>query len=162
METSRIREFRETLRRFERLVAAQLKGSSCCSGVTLAQCHALLEIEARQNLSLGELAQGLGLDKSTLSRTVDGLVNIGLVERVFHPQDRRSVQLSLTSQGQQTCDRINNGNDEIFNRVLERIEPRNRSDILRGFQALVAAMAAEMDGGCAVCAPLDEMGGTDL
>jgi DNA-binding MarR family transcriptional regulator len=161
METSEVRKFRENLRRFERLVVAQMKGSSCCSGVTLAQCHALLEIEVRQSLSLGELAEALGLDKSTLSRTVDGLVNIGLVKRDLHPQDRRSVQLSLTSQGQQTCDRINNDNDEIFIRVLDRIELRNRRDILGGFQELVAAMAAEMDSGCAVCAPLAEMGGTD-
>jgi hypothetical protein len=54
-----------------------------------------------------------------------------------------------------------NGARILVLRVLERIEPQNRSDILRGFQALVAAMAAEMDAGCAGCAPLDEMGRTD-
>lgn len=151
MNRSEIRKFREDLRRFERLVASQLKGSSCCSGVTLAQCHVLLEIEARDKPSLGELAQALGLDKSTLSRTVDGVVNIGLVERAFDPKDRRSVQLFLTSQGKSTCKRINEGNDGLFNRVFERIAPARRQAVLAGFHELVVAMDAEMDGGGSVC-----------
>lgn len=145
MKRAEIRKFREDLRRFERLVASQLKGSSCCIGVTLAQCHVLLEIEARERPSLGELARALGLDKSTLSRTVDGVVNIGLVDRIFHPKDRRSVQLSLTSQGQITCKRINEGNDGLFNRVFKRIEPARRQAVLEGFHELVGAMDAEMD-----------------
>jgi DNA-binding MarR family transcriptional regulator len=156
MERSEIRKFRESLRRFERLVSSQLKDSSCCSGVTLAQCHALLEIEARGNPSLGELAQALGLDKSTLSRTVDGMVNMGLVERVFHPHDRRSVQLSLTVQGEGTCNRINAENDGLFSRVFDRIDPKDRVHVLRGFHGLVAAMAAEMDSGGTTCAESEE------
>ena len=152
MKIDEIRKFREDLRRFERQVASQFKGSSCCSGVTLAQCHVLLEIEAREEPCLGELAQSLGLDKSTLSRTVDGLVNIGLVERDFHPKDRRSVQLSLTFQGQNTCRRINESNDELFKRVLARIKPDRRLTILEGFHELVAAMEAEMDASGSTCA----------
>jgi DNA-binding MarR family transcriptional regulator len=152
MKRSEIRKFRQDLRRFERLVASQLKGSSCCSGVTLAQCHVLLEIEARASLSLSELAQALSLDKSTLSRTVDGMVNIGLVERSPHPKDRRSTQLSLTSQGQSTSIRINADNDRLFNKVLERIESDGRQAVLEGLHELVGAMEAEIAGGCATCA----------
>ena len=155
MKRSEIRTFREDLRRFERLATSQFKGSSCCSGVTLAQCHVLLEIEAREISSLGELAQALGLDKSTLSRTVDAVVNIGLVDRVFDPRDRRSVRLSLTSQGQTTCDRINEGNDGLFNRVFERIEPAGQQTVLKSFHELVAAMEAEMGGSCPACAAGD-------
>lgn len=155
MKPLEIRKFRGDLRRFERLVVSQLKDSSCCSGVTLAQCHTLLEIEAREKPSLGELAQALGLDKSTLSRTVDGVVNIGLVERVFHPKDRRSVQLSLTSQGQSTCNRINRDNDGLFNRVFDRIEPARRQAMLEGFHELVAAMETEMDGSGSLCSPAE-------
>jgi DNA-binding MarR family transcriptional regulator len=145
IKRSEVRKFRYTLRRFERLIAWQLKGSSCCSGVTLPQCHALLEIEGRGNAALNELALGLGLDKSTLSRTVDGLVNSGLVERTFNDQDRRSIQLTLSSQGKGTCDHINEDNDQLFFRVFERIGPANRQRVLDAFQELVSALAAEME-----------------
>jgi DNA-binding MarR family transcriptional regulator len=153
MKQLHVRRFRKTLRRFEQMVAAQLKGSSDCNGVTLSQCHALLEIENRDQLSLGELAQQLGLDKSTLSRTIDGLVNIGLVQRAPDPDDRRSIRLSLTGQGRRTCDRINTENDAHFSRVLSRIDIQRRQKVVEGFDALVTAMTAETDNrgnGCAV------------
>ncbi len=152
MKHPEIRRFRKTLRRFEQLVAAQLKGSGCCSGVTLAQCHALLEIEARRELSLSELAQQLGLDKSTLSRTIDGLVNIGLVARATDTADRRSVRLSLTAQGRSTCDLINTNNDALYARVLSRIDPERRQAVFEAFQTLVDSMAAELKGGDCGCA----------
>ena len=56
---------------FERLTARQLKEESCCRGVTLAQCHTILEIEELGQATTVELSKRLGLDKSTLSRTID-------------------------------------------------------------------------------------------
>lgn len=157
MKRSDIRKFRDALRRFERLIAGQLKGSSCCSGVTLAQCHALLEIEARDQAPLNELALSLSLDKSTLSRTVDGLVNRGLAERVSNDQDRRSIQLSLSPGGKRICDRINAENDRLFSRVFERIKPAGRHQVLKAFQELVNAMAAEMAFISESCGPAGQI-----
>lgn len=152
MKRSFVREFRHTLRRFERLIAGRLRESSCCSGVTLPQCHALLEIEAKGPVSLIELVQSLGLDKSTLSRTADGLVNIGLVSRTFSDQDRRSIQLALSPQGQGICDRINSINDHFFSSVLDRIPAARRQPVMEAFQELVNALAMEplstVDDGC--------------
>ena len=39
----RIRSFRKLLRLFERLTANQIKEDNCCQGVTLAQCHTILD-----------------------------------------------------------------------------------------------------------------------
>ena len=57
-----IKKFRELLRRFEREIFVQTN-ECCCNGVTLAQCHALLEIESKHNESITELAKTLCLDK---------------------------------------------------------------------------------------------------
>jgi DNA-binding MarR family transcriptional regulator len=152
MKRSVVREFRYTLRRFERLIAGRLRESSCCSGVTLPQCHALLEIEAKGPVSLIELVQNLGLDKSTLSRTADGLVNNGLVSRTFSDRDRRSIQLALSFAGQGVCDRINADNDQFFSRVLGRIPAARLQQVMDAFQELVNALAIEThwtgDEGC--------------
>ncbi len=152
MKRSVVREFRYTLRRFERLIAGRLRESSCCSGVTLPQCHALLEIEAKGPVSLIELVQNLGLDKSTLSRTADGLVNNGLVSRTFSDRDRRSIQLALSFEGQGVCDRINADNDQFFSRVLGRIPAARLQQVMDAFQELVNALAIEThwtgDEGC--------------
>ena len=95
------------MRLFERLTANQIKQDSCCRGVTLAQCHTILEIEDLGQATTVELSKRLGLDKSTLSRTIDGLVNNGLVARVANPTDRRFYLLSLTIKGQDVADHIN-------------------------------------------------------
>jgi DNA-binding MarR family transcriptional regulator len=148
MNKTTIRRFRQTIRRFERVVATQLKGTGCCNGVSLAQCHALLEIEIHGPLGLNELAKGLGLDKSTLSRTIDGLVNIGQVQRDPNPFDRRSVILNLTPQGRQTCDRINAQNDALFSRILGHIPDEEREIVMENFKMLIDAMAVEIDNRC--------------
>ena len=77
MENKYINQFREIIRIFDREVSFQ-NSASCCNGISVAQCHTLLEIENNNEISISELAGNLSLDKSTVSRTVEGLVNINL------------------------------------------------------------------------------------
>ena len=125
---------------FERLTAQQLREDSCCQGVTLAQCHTILEIEDMVQATTVELSKRLGLDKSTLSRTVDGLVNIGLLERVPDPKDRRFNRLSLTGKGQEVADQINQANDEFFQEVFDGIEGERHDEVIDNFETLVRAL----------------------
>ncbi len=106
----------------------------------MAQCHTILEIEDLGQATIVELAKRLGLDKSTLSRTIDGLVNVGLVERVAHPNDRRFNLLSLTAKGQEVADQINQSNDDFYSRVFEGIESKSHDKVIDHFEKLVTAM----------------------
>ena len=147
METSKIRGFRRLLRRFERLTTLQLREDSGCQGVTPGQCHVILEIEALAQATTQELSRALDLDKSTLSRTIDGLVNIGLVQRSPHPQDRRSILLSLSTRGAATADRINQANDDYFARVFQRIPVERHDRVIRDFELLTSALQTEKGQG---------------
>lgn len=140
MDTQKIRAFRKSLRLFERLTAQQLKEDSCCRGVTLAQCHTILEIEDMVQATTVGLSKRLGLDKSTLSRTIDGLVNIGLLERAPDPADRRFNLLSLTVKGREVADHINQANDEFFRKVFDGIEGEKHDEVIDNFERLVRAM----------------------
>ena len=99
MDTDTMRLFREKVRHMQRELGWSQKNDVQCCGVTMAQCHALLEIGSRDEISIVELAGILGVDTSTLSRTVDNMVKGGLVDRLLNPQDRRYVSLSLTERG---------------------------------------------------------------
>lgn len=145
MENTKIRSFRKLLRVFERLTAQQLKEQSCCQGVTLAQCHTLLEIEELGQATTVMLSKQLGLDKSTLSRTLDGLVNTGLAARVPHPTDRRFNLLSLTAKGQKVADRINQSNDYFYRQVFQDIEAEGHDKVIDNFEKLVSAMRKQQD-----------------
>ena len=122
------------------MTAQQLREDSCCQGVTLAQCHTILEIEDMVQATTVELSKRLGLDKSTLSRTVDGLVNIGLLERAPDPEDRRFNRLSLTGKGREVADQINRANDEFFREVFDGIEGERHDEVIDNFETLVRAL----------------------
>lgn len=68
-------------------------------GVSVTQSYALEALLRQGELTAKELAHELALEKSTVSRLVDGMVERGLVERVDHPADARSVLLRATPLG---------------------------------------------------------------
>lgn len=83
------------------------KESSQCCGVTTIQSHILYEINRTDHMSLNELAEKLGLDNSTTSRHVQGLVEKEFVQRYPDPKDRRYVTLGLTNKGISLGENIN-------------------------------------------------------
>ncbi len=133
-----VREFRAIFRRFERVHKALMEDRDCCSGLTTAQCHPLLEIDEMGQTNLRDLASKLNLDPSTLSRTIDGLVQRGLVKREADSRDRRYVFLSLTDEGQKICDRINEQNDRFYEGILRRMPDEEQG--VRLFDGLVRTL----------------------
>jgi DNA-binding MarR family transcriptional regulator len=97
-----IKQFRKSFRTLHRKLAEQLGEDSVCCGVTIAQCHTLLAIEEKGQTTITELAVELELDKSTLSRTIEGLVVMGLVNRETNTDNRRSQHIRLTGEGEKT------------------------------------------------------------
>lgn len=67
--------------------------------VTVDQWLVLKNLSENELLSQTELANLVFKDHPTLTRIVDLLCKKGYVERVPHPQDRRSFQLHLTETG---------------------------------------------------------------
>ena len=124
-----IRKFRSKLRVFEQFLGNQLQ--DCCCGVTVAQCHCLFAIEDLGQTTIGELAQFLRLDKSTLSRTVDSLVRLGYVSRESDLVDRRSFRISLTKSGHQKVEEMHNVNDAYFLQVFEHIPEPDQDNVAK-------------------------------
>jgi DNA-binding MarR family transcriptional regulator len=61
----------------------------------------LLLIADAGGLRLVDVAEELGLDKSTMSRQIAQLVRLGLLTRRPDPEDRRAFRLELTDSGAQ-------------------------------------------------------------
>ncbi len=139
MDIEHIRTLRDIVRKFDRELFFQ-NVASCCNGISPAQCHALLEIERLGKTTVGELAQNLALDKSTVSRTIDGLVNISLIDRVIPKENRRMSVVSLTEAGQKVCKTINYTNDGYFESVLCQFSDDEISEIIRLFAKFTSGM----------------------
>jgi len=99
----------------------------------VSQCHILLEIGKEKEASIVELASILNLDTSTLSRSIDGLVNIGLVNRQQNTNDRRYVCVSLSQQGKNIFESIERANNSYFSKIFQLIPENKHDQILESF-----------------------------
>jgi DNA-binding MarR family transcriptional regulator len=136
-----LRSFRRDLRVLEREAVRHLEGETSCCGVTLGQCHALLELSFSDS-SLTSLAAALDLDPSTLSRTVDGLVKTGWVERTPDATDRRAVRLALTAAGRDKVAEIDGMCDRYYQGLFDDMNERDRKCVVRAVKLLAGLMRA--------------------
>lgn len=74
--------------------------------VTLPQYRALVVLSARGPISVGALAEELGIHASSASRLCSRLVAKRLVRRTTVRGDRREASLSLTAAGRRLVDRV--------------------------------------------------------
>jgi DNA-binding MarR family transcriptional regulator len=135
-----IASFRRDLRVLEREIARSLASETGCCGVTLAQCHLLLEVAQRGETGVTELSGILDLDKSTLSRTVEGLVQAGLLHRETDPGNRRRQIVSLTDKGKRKADSINGLCDASYRKLFSALPEGKRAMVAESVSLLGAAM----------------------
>jgi MarR family transcriptional regulator, 2-MHQ and catechol-resistance regulon repressor len=74
--------------------------------LTVTQCYVLEILIRRGPLTLNELAAEMRLDKSTLSRVVDGLERKQAVKRASNPADARSTLIDATRAGTRRYERV--------------------------------------------------------
>jgi DNA-binding MarR family transcriptional regulator len=140
VRTEEIRRHRRQVREFHRATGGFMEDRMCCGGVSVPQCHVLLELDDSGPTSLVSLAEALRLDKSTVSRTIDTLVSRGLVDRISNSGDRRYVVLDLTDAGATTVAIIHGMSDEGVRKIFSHIPADRRVEVAECFGLLVDAV----------------------
>ncbi len=87
-------------------------------GVTLAERHLLIELAACHSPTMGEIADRLLLDKSTVSRLISNAVKKGYVKCISDEKDKRKRFLSITEKGLET---LNAFEPIAFNQTKEAL-----------------------------------------
>lgn len=134
------KQLRERIRFLERKLGALNEYQKTCCKVTMAQCHAVVEIGRKEFIALNELAELLKLDSSTMSRTVNNLVDKDLVKRVTDKKDRRYITISLTDQGQKVYEAIEKDMDSYYEKVFQYIPENKREQLIESIQTLIEAL----------------------
>ncbi|MEA4942242.1 hypothetical protein SDC9_83139 [bioreactor metagenome] len=140
-KATKIKNLRESVRQMERKLGILEESEVSCHGISLAQCHALVEIGRAKSISLIELSELLNLDSSTMSRTVNNLVNNGMAGRELDSNDRRYVTIKLTENGLKKFMRIEDNMNLYFTNIFESIPCEKQEQVLESLQILVAAIA---------------------
>ncbi|MBW6463206.1 MAG: MarR family transcriptional regulator [Bacillota bacterium] len=140
MKSEELSHFRDILRQMQRSLGWLAKSDAACCGVTVSQCHALLEIGKTGTITLIDLAAALALDTSTISRTVDSMVKDDLVERKADPDDRRYLRLTLTKKGQNIYDEINCTFNLYYKEIFTGIPEDKHAAIIESIEILTNAL----------------------
>ncbi len=145
-ETLKRIELRELIRQLERkLGILQESQQSCCGCISMAQCHALVEIGRAEKISLNDLSDKLNLDSSTMSRTVNKLVANDLVKRNIDPADRRYITISLTPKGESHFHSIESDRNSHFQKIYESIPVSKQKQVLESLQLLNEALTKNQE-----------------
>ncbi|MDX2849839.1 MULTISPECIES: MarR family winged helix-turn-helix transcriptional regulator [Streptomycetaceae] len=87
------------------------------------------------------LAEGMGIDSSTVTRQVAPLVDSGLVKRTSHPEDGRAVVLALSPRGRSRLEEVRSSRQRLMEVVTEDWTPQEResfTDLLGRFNSALA------------------------
>ncbi len=115
--------------------------------LTMAQLRTLFALSFIQPVTVGELAEWLGISAPTASHLVDKLVQAGLVVRSEDPADRRRTLVRLTLEGESLTRRLRQGNREALIPLLEQLGREDLHALDRGLAALARAAEAAASAG---------------
>lgn len=131
---------RELLRLLVRDLGLLQKEDAACCGISVTQCHALVEVGRRGQMNLVELSDCLDLDKSTMSRTISSLTESGYVNRTTDNDNRRYVQISLQPEGQAVFKSIEETMNRYYQCIFEAIPEEKRPQVVESLELLLNAV----------------------
>ncbi len=92
--------------------------------------------DAPDGIRGSELAEGLGVHKSTASRAIASLERIGLVNRVPDPDDGRAQLLILTADARESVKEYRRTSHDRLHAILEDWEPEEVRTFARSLTRL--------------------------
>lgn len=101
----------------------------CGERMSVSEAHGIAELHELGPLSQQTLGTNLRLQKSTVSRLVDQLVERGWVERIADAADGRVSLVRLTTVGRRRADRLASARRRRFADLLAPLTVSERSTI---------------------------------
>jgi DNA-binding MarR family transcriptional regulator len=129
-----------------RAVAAAMVRSleSVDASVSVTQMRVLVLLWTGEPLNLSAVAEGLGVNASNASRTVDRLVSTGLVDRGELTADRRQRVLTLTGTGRRFVEKLMARREQELTEIVERMSDADRQALMRALAPFNEAAASHL------------------
>jgi DNA-binding MarR family transcriptional regulator len=139
------REFQISIQEFVRSFGLLVtKQTPCGQPVSPSIAHALMALLDREEAAIvtyqHELAELLGLDRSSIARLCSRLEAEGRLEQEPASDDARTRLLRLTASGQRMASNIRSASLERFSRIVDAIPASKRKPLLEALKVLTAAV----------------------
>ena len=96
-------------------------------GLPQGEWGVIAQLGARAPRTLGDLAAGMGLDITQISRSVSSLVERGFVTRSLNPLNNREVLIALSRKGEAANAVIVDAGSRVNEILLEGLSDRERT-----------------------------------
>ena len=128
---------RLTVARLQRIVRQQAMG-----GLNLAEGSCLAIIDRQGPLSLSDVASRENLSAPTISKIVTRLEDLGLIERLADPTDRRVSLVAVSKDGAALLEQVRSSRTAYLHRKLSELSDDDLSRLL-GALPVLEALATE-------------------
>jgi DNA-binding MarR family transcriptional regulator len=135
-----------TLKALRRILRATDRGSrklAAATGLTPSQLLVLREVETRDAVTPGSIAQRLQFSHATITAITDRLVALGLVTRTRSDRDKRQMLLGVTPEGRRRLADAPDMLQEIFAHRFAALPAWEQAMILAGAERLATILGAE-------------------
>jgi DNA-binding MarR family transcriptional regulator len=114
--------------------------------LSLSQLRALLVLwRAEEPVSLGALAQGVGLSDAAAVRMVDGLLRSDLVARREDSHDRRIKRITLSAAGVEAVQGLVAAKREGLERLAQALLPDELEQLTAALEPIVARLGLPLE-----------------
>jgi DNA-binding MarR family transcriptional regulator len=115
--------------------------------LTMAQFRALVVVNHRRGITVGELGCQLSIGQSAASLLTEHLVRRGLVGRTEDPADRRRALLGCTAAGEELIAELRHLSRQTLKQWLALLSDEDLAGMARGLQLLSQTARAAARGG---------------
>jgi DNA-binding MarR family transcriptional regulator len=112
------------------------------SGLSLAHLNVVTLLEMNGPMSMGRVAELLGVSLASATGIVTRMEERDLVERRGSPTDRRVVEVHLAAGGREVIDAIRGRRREHLKEVFRRMDDHQLGALHEGLRAMRAARSA--------------------
>ena len=133
----------QSLRRIYKTIHDSSQEIQSTFGVTLPQAWALFTLAEHGSLSLGDLSKKTYVRPSTASVVVERLNKKGYITKKRHKADQRSINIMLTSKGEELLTRIPKSNIGNLSRGIEQLDDAELKEICHALQRLTTIMEVQ-------------------
>lgn len=119
-------------------LARQLRFRRPDSPVSLTQLSALATLAKEGPMTPGALATRERVRPPSMTRVIASLVELGLVERSSHPDDRRQVLVAVSRAGEELFEAERRAGMEWLQGRLEKLKQEDRATLLAAADLMFA------------------------
>jgi MarR family transcriptional regulator, lower aerobic nicotinate degradation pathway regulator len=131
------------LRRAHQISSAVFEDECKVVALTPAQFGVLCVLHASPGLDQSTLGRALGFDKVTVMRVMRGLEARGLIRRVYAPDNRRNLSISLSESGLDLLLKTQVPAEHAYNRLMAPLDQEQRQQLVSLLQLLTKGLEAD-------------------